>query len=245
MVPSSIASAGHILSSTHCDQFHRNGFLALHEVWNPGAVTEVRDLIDGLFQSAGRECGALPNLVCRMPQLRDTAIFQSCLAIAKQLLGRTTLFACDNALYKEPHGTHGTPWHQDGAFHGRYFPNNTLAFWVPLQDVMPKNGCMQYIPLEKYQILLPHRPYYPNDPQSMMTDHADSSLAIMCPLRTGDAVIHGPLTLHAAFANQSDDIRRTWLLTFRPWGKWGTLAPSRLVQRAKLLRNGLLYQRHV
>ncbi|HVG02590.1 MAG TPA: phytanoyl-CoA dioxygenase family protein [Nitrospira sp.] len=72
---------------------------------------------------------------------------------------------------------------------------------------------MQYIPLEKYPILLPHRPYYPNDRHSMMTDHADASQAIACPLHAGDFVIHGPLTLHAAFVNQTDDIRRTWLLT--------------------------------
>ena len=51
-------------------------------------------------------------------------------------------------------------------------------------------------------ILLPHRPYYPNDWHSMMTDHADATHAIVCPLHAGDAVIHGPLTLHAASANR-------------------------------------------
>ena len=239
MVPSSSASICRTLSSAQCIQFHRDGFLAVHDAWSQAAVTEVRHLIDGLYQSVGRDFGALPNLARLRPQLRETAVFRTCLAIAQQLLGRTTRYVCDNALYKEPHGTHGTPWHQDGAFHGKYFPNNTLAFWVPLQDVTPENGCMQYIPLPQYPVLLPHRPYYPNDRDSMMTDYADVSQAIVCPLRTGDAVIHGPLTLHAASANQTDDIRRTWLLTFRPWGKWGALAPSRWVQRACLIRNAL------
>ncbi len=231
------------LNPFDCLQFYREGFLAIHEAWTQDAVKEVRGIVDGLYKSAGREYGALPNLVQQAPHLRETAVFRTCLTMAKQLLGRTALLACDNALYKEPHGVHGTPWHQDGAFHGRYFPNNTLLFWVPLVDVTPVNGCMQYIPQDKHQILLPHRPYYPNDKHSMMTDHADSTRAILCPLRVGGAVMHGPLTLHAASSNHSDTIRRTWLLTFRPWGKWGSLAPSRLVQGARLVRNAVLHPR--
>ena len=236
MVTSLSAPTRHPLSSSQRLQVHPDGFLAVHHAWSHSAVSEVRQLIDGLYGSEGRDCGALPNLVRRSPRLLETAVFRTCLAMAKQLLGRSAMFACDNALYKEPHGAHGTPWHQDGAFHGKYFPNNTLAFWVP--DVTVENGCMQYIPLQKYPILVPHRPYYPNDRHSMMTDHADASQAIVCPLRAGDVLAHGPLTLHAASPNQTDHIRRTWLLTFRPWGKWGALAPSRLVQRARLIRNG-------
>jgi ectoine hydroxylase-related dioxygenase (phytanoyl-CoA dioxygenase family) len=224
-----------ILSVAQRRQFQRNGFLAVHDVWSEEAVSEVRKVIDELFQSAGRDWGPLPNLVHRRSELRKTAIFRSCLHIARQLMGRATQYACDNALYNEPHGTHGTPWHQDRAFHGRYFPNNPLAFWVPLEDVTPENGCMRYIPLERYPILLPHRPYYPNDEQSMMTDHAGSDHAIICPLRAGDLVTHGPLTLHAASINGTNDIRRTWLLTFRPWGRWGALAPSLVVQRGRMI----------
>jgi ectoine hydroxylase-related dioxygenase (phytanoyl-CoA dioxygenase family) len=243
MVTSLSSSTRRALSSAQRLQFHRDGFLVVRDAWSLAAVTEVRQMIDELYQLEGRHCGAIPNLVSRNPALRKTAIFCTCLAIAQELLGRTTRYACDNALYKEPHGTHGTPWHQDGAFHGKHFPNNTIGVWVPLQDVTAENGCMQYIPLQKYPILLPHRPFYPNDRHSMMTDHADASQAIDCPLHAGDVAIHGPLTLHAAFVNQTDDIRRTWLLTFRPWGKWGTLAPSRLVQRARLIRNGFFHSR--
>lgn len=58
---SSTATIHRILSSSHCAQFHRDGFLALHYVWSQGAVTEVRHLIDGLFESADRVCGPLPN----------------------------------------------------------------------------------------------------------------------------------------------------------------------------------------
>jgi ectoine hydroxylase-related dioxygenase (phytanoyl-CoA dioxygenase family) len=230
------------LDTEELTRYKHDGFLSIAGVASVSDVLEVRGMIDDLYARHGRTCGAIDHLLHLAPQLRHTRVFGSCLAIAKQLLGRTTMYAHDGGLYKEPHGKHGTPWHQDGAFHGKYFPNHTVAFWIPLQDVTAENGCMQYIPLEKRQILLPHRPYYSNDYGSMTTDAADESRAVACPVHMGDATVHGPLTLHFAFRNSTDSIRRTWLLTFRPWGKWGFFAPSRFIHRLSNIRNRVLYR---
>jgi hypothetical protein len=217
------------------DQYKRQGFLKITGLAPAGDIARIKQIIDAIYASHGRQYGTIGSVVRFAPELRDTAVFRSCLAIAKQVMGRTTLFAGDNTLYKEPHGTHGTPWHQDGAFHGKYFPNNTVAFWIPLQDATLENGCLHYIPLHQHQVLLPHHPYYPNDYESMMTDEVNPAEAVACPLFAGDATVHGPLTPHSALPNNTEFIRRTWLLTFRPWGRWGFLAPSRLVQRGRQL----------
>lgn len=234
-----------VLNGPELLQYRRDGFLRILKLSPPDAIAEVRAILDSVYAKHGREYGSIDGLLHLAPELKMTQVFGSCLAIAKQILGRTTMYACDNGLYKEPHGKHGTPWHQDGAFHGKYFPNNTVAFWVPLQDVTMENGCMHYIPLRKRQILLPHRPYYPNDYRSATTDGVDSTLAVVCPIHAGDAMIHGPLTLHSALANRTDSIRRTWLLTFRPWGKWGFFAPSRLVHRARVIQNRLIWHMRI
>ncbi len=42
------------LNPFDCLQFHREGFLAIHEAWTQDAVKEVRGIVDGLYQSAGR-----------------------------------------------------------------------------------------------------------------------------------------------------------------------------------------------
>jgi ectoine hydroxylase-related dioxygenase (phytanoyl-CoA dioxygenase family) len=231
-----------VLNAQELAQFKQQGFLKITALASPEDILEVRRIIDRLYACQQKEYGSIDGLLHLVPELRATATYDSCLAIAKQILGRPTMYACDNGLYKEPHGKHGTPWHQDGAFHGKYFPNNTLAFWVPLQDATLENGCMHYIPLHKGQILLPHRPYYPNDYRSVTTDGVDDTLAIACPLRAGDATVHGPLTLHSALANSTDFIRRTWLLTFRPWGKWGFFAPSRLLHRFTAIRDRLTWR---
>jgi hypothetical protein len=234
---------GHrMLSAEELVRYKRQGFLSIPALASVAHVQEVPRILDQVYAAHGMDCGSIDNILGLAPELKANPVFASCLAIAKQILGRTTMYACDNSLYKEPHGKHGTPWHQDGAFHGKYFPNNTLAFWVPLQDVSLENGCMQYIPLQKRQILLPHRPYYPNDYRSATTDGIDGTLGVACPLHAGDATIHGPLTLHSAPANSTDFIRRTWLLTFRPWGKWGYFAPSRLLHRARVVQDRLIWR---
>lgn len=217
--------------------FHEQGFLSVTNLACVSEVAHVQRIIDGLYHQKGKEFGFLRNPSALAPELRHSPIYASCQAIAQQLLGHHTWSSCDLALYKEPHGRFGTPWHQDAAFHSKYSPNNTIIFWIPLQDVTPDNGCMHFIPMRPRQELLPHRPFYPNDKSSMTTDHIEPSEAIACPLRMGEATIHGPLTPHMAPPNSTAFARRTWTITFTPWGRWGFLTPARLAQRARLLRD--------
>ncbi|MEX5216462.1 MAG: phytanoyl-CoA dioxygenase family protein [Nitrospiraceae bacterium] len=223
-----------ILDSREVADFQQDGFLKITSFSPSTDIAQVRAIIDHAYADQGREFGAQDNLLHRAPELRRSSVYQACCAIAKQLLGTTTRYVCDQALYKEPHGKHGTPWHQDGAFHGQ-FANNTIAFWIPFQDVTVENGCLHFIPLRKRRVLLPHRPSYPNDYRSLMTDHVDASEGGACSLSVGEATVHGSLTLHMALANRTDFIRRVWTLTFTPWGQWGFLTPSRLLNRARTL----------
>jgi hypothetical protein len=42
--------------------------------------------------------------------------------------------------------------------------------------------------MERNQAVLPHRPFFPDDPSSLMTDDVDDSKAVHCPLSAGGAV---------------------------------------------------------
>jgi ectoine hydroxylase-related dioxygenase (phytanoyl-CoA dioxygenase family) len=223
-----------MLDSREVVDFQQQGFLRITPFCSSTDIAQVRAITDQAYANEGRPFGAQDNILHRAPELRRTSVYRACCAIAKQLLGRTTRYVSDQGIYKEPHGKHGTPWHQDGAFHGQY-PNNIIVFWIPLQDVTIENGCLHFISLRNSTNLLPHRPSYSNDYRSLMTDHVDPSQAVAYPLSMGEATVHGPLTLHMALANRTDFIRRTWTLTFAPWGQWGFLTPSRLVKRAKTL----------
>ena len=181
-----------IVSSEAVAQFREQGVLKVTALARRSDIAQVRRLIDDVYRSQGRESGAIPNPSRLAPALRRSPVYRACLTIAKQLLGPSTGYACDCALYKEPHGLHGTPWHQDAAFHSKYSPHNTLIFWIPLQDVTPENGCMRFIPRSTTPELLPHRPFYPGDATSMMTDEADERQALSVPCGPGMRRRMGP-----------------------------------------------------
>jgi hypothetical protein len=226
-----------LLSSHEVSSFKHQGFLSASMLTEPSEMVWIGSVIDNLYTEKGMTYGALDTPSRITPALHTTRVFRSCLAIARQLLGRTAMYGYDRALYKEPHGGLGSPWHQDAGFHGKYSLHNSIVFWVPLHDVTPENGCMQYIPLEPNQAVLPHEPYFPNDPSSLMTKYVDESKGVNCPVQLGGATIHGALTLHRAHVNTSDTPRRIWTLTFRPWGRWGVVAPARMMHVARVLMN--------
>jgi ectoine hydroxylase-related dioxygenase (phytanoyl-CoA dioxygenase family) len=114
---------------------------------------------------------------------------------------------------------------------------NTVLFWLPLQAVTEINGCMRYEAGSHRRGLLPHYRYDPADPYTLITDHVQADRVVACPMEAGGAVLHLPLTLHSAYPNATPHVRRVWALLFRPLGKFGFLAPSRLLQQAKLLRD--------
>jgi hypothetical protein len=230
-------SGPRLLTSQEVSTFKQQGFLRVSMLTQPGEIAWIGDVIDDLYANKGLTYGAMNTPSRLAPALRSTTVFRSCLAIARQLLGRTAMYGYDRALYKEAHGGLGSPWHQDAGFHGKYSLHNSIVFWVPLHDVTPENGCMQYIPLEPNQAVLPHEPYFPNDPSSLMTKYMDESKAVDCPLQAGGATIHGALTLHSAHVNTSDAPRRIWTLTYRPWGRWGVVVPARIVHVARALLN--------
>lgn len=232
---------GHrILTVEEVNRYRDEGFLRVPILTRRSEIAWIGSMIDRLYAQQGLAYGAIDTPTRRAPALHNTCVFRSCQAIARQLLGFTAFYGNDRALYKEAHGSVGSPWHQDAGFHGKYSLHNSIVFWIPLHDVDTENGCMQYIPLERNQAVLPHRPFFPNDPSSSMTDPVDESKAVNCPLTAGGATIHGARTLHTAHVNTSAMTRRVWTLTFRPWGRWGGLAPSRVVHMARVMSRDIL-----
>ena len=50
---------------------------------------------------------------------------------------------------------------------------------------------------------------------TLVTDNVDDSTAVVCPLAIGGVTMHHPLTLHYTGANQSDGIRKAWIIHFQ------------------------------
>lgn len=223
-----------ILSVDDVAYFHEMGFVCIPQITTAEEVAWIRDTCDRLFERrAGWETGDLfdfagtdaPGTTLKAPQLshpskyepalKQTHFYNSALAMARQLLGPSAQFVFDHAMLKPARTGASTPWHQDEAFYPFKGGSNVLTFWMPLQDVDARNGCLNFIPGSNKGPLLQHRRIN-NDPRihGLEALGVNESLMISCPLRAGGATVHGYHTLHHSNPNISDGPRRAYAVLF-------------------------------
>jgi ectoine hydroxylase-related dioxygenase (phytanoyl-CoA dioxygenase family) len=127
--------------------------------------------------------------------------------IAAQLLGvdRVRLYH-DQALFKEPSGGH-TPWHQDAG----YWPldgERCITMWLPLQDVSPAMGSLQFASGTNAVGSLADLTISDESDDFFETlAGRDFPVTEPATLAVGDASFHGGWTLHRALANTTDRMR--------------------------------------
>lgn len=228
-------SACSSLSDEQVKYFWENGFVVVENVTTREEVAEMREVYDRLFASRrGWQSGDLfdfaspddPNKALSLPQLlwpsRHEPYFQNTIirtnthAIARQLLGPKAENMNEHAILKPAFTGGPTPWHQDESFNnvGSGF-RESIAMWMPLQDVTEANGCLWYIPKSNLGPLYPHRSPN-NDPtiHGLVTTPPDESLAVPVCMPAGAVLIHHSMTLHSAGANIGPEPRRAYVLGF-------------------------------
>jgi hypothetical protein len=241
---SPIATADRDVPAVSAESFARDGFLSIESLTTPEDIELTRSLLDPLFDrfnSLGDRAVDLagplePGVALRSPEvnealileprLRQTRIYARCREIARQLLGVPVGYQFDHAIFKPPHNKTPTAWHQDEAYSAGPIPLWSAHFWIPLQPVTVNNGCMWFVPGSNRGPLLPHHvaskrfngANAPTTGATLAADNVDDSTAVACPLPTGGATVHHPLTLHYTGANESDDYRKVWILHFGAYG---------------------------
>ena len=222
------------LTSDQIEFFHREGYLALDALMEPGEVEQLRIVYDELFASqAGREEGnqndlvgaddddrpaTLPQIVNPSkyaPQLEQMAIRGQACGVAQQLLGADAKMQGEHAIMKPPKTEATTPWHQDEAYWAGDLEYNTLGIWIPLQDVTPESGSLRYIPGSHKSGVMTHQPIG-NDPRvhGLETNEVDESKAVTFSIPAGGALIHHCRMIHGAGGNLTSAPRRAYIFAF-------------------------------
>lgn len=229
-----ISSDAAELAPQHTRGFETDGFLSIPSVSPPGEIRWLTELYDQMFaDQVGYEDGYLvdfagdeaagemriPQLlgpVAYRPELRETAVWRNCEAMARQLIGPKATFRFDHFLTKPANGGVPTPWHQDQAFYPRGTRYQTISFWIPLQDVARESGCLKYIAASHTGPLHMHQPIGGNTGvhglEALSVD--EGTRVRYCPLSAGGAVVHHRLTLHGADANTTETPRRAYGIAF-------------------------------
>jgi Phytanoyl-CoA dioxygenase (PhyH) len=163
------------------------------------------------------------------PRLANTLTFKRCAAVAERLLGRPVEYRFDHAIYKPPFNGAATPWHQDEAYDHKSAVEGraplwalerkylSAHFWIPVQDVTRDMGCMEFIPGSHRGALARHHGRDRlRDTHALELVDLDTTQAVACPIRAGDATVHFPRTAHYTGPNRTRTPRMAWVLVFGP-----------------------------
>lgn len=223
-----------VLTSDAIRNFREQGFLVIPEICPAQEVDRLCGVYDRLFaERVGWDKGdffdfagpdtpgsvpVLPQLLAPSryePSLKNTIFRTNALAVARQLLGRSTKLVYEHAMLKPARIGAETPWHQDEAFFRIYTDYQSITIWMPLQPVDLSNGCMEFIAGSHTGPVVPHRRLN-DDPrlQALEAYGVDLSRPVSCPLPAGAAVVHHCRTLHHAGPNLTDGPRRAYALAY-------------------------------
>jgi len=213
--------------------WQRDGILPIETLLNATEVAEVRSVLDdllagkyatdhlrsdlsGVSNTKGQE--KITQLMRPSLVLDNTSplpIFAKTKKIAKEILGEDVAMDFDMIINKMPQTYAITPWHQDAAYWPSLTDTRAASFWISLDDVDKKNGCMMYIPRSHKKPLQKHE--FAHTGGALCTQIAPEANIYYGELKAGSVIAHDGGTLHAALGNKSNDRqRRAWIINYRP-----------------------------
>ncbi len=232
-----IHSAGEPFALAEADvqRFRTEGFLTVERLMPADEVTATRATMTRLFDSrAGFDEGARFDFLSAdddpdkpaMPQILRPSVYAPELLrgvaaeragiVARQLLGDEARLSYDHVMMKPPLDGVATPWHQDDAFADPAFESRSVSFWIPLQAVDERNGCLCFMPGSPDRDVLPHRSPGGDDRVHGLEciEGFDAAEGVSCPIEAGGCTIHTARTLHGAGPNRSKAPRTAFVMVF-------------------------------
>ena len=134
-----------------------------------------------------------------------------------------------------PHQDVVCHWHQDDAYYVKQSESQArMSVWMPLQDAHAQNGCLWVVPHSHLWGLKEHHTKsFGQCRLSMDEREIDLSHVIPVPVKAGSAVLFSALLWHGSRGNQTDAVRRAFIVSYQeaavPRGngeQWKILRPA-------------------
>ena len=218
-----------MLRPEQAEQFDRDGFVVLPDVFDAAALAPVVTEIDGFEAEiesrleqvdGGRvaiaEAGAITfatHLVTKSDRLRAFASHSVFAGLCADLIGPDANLYWDQAVYKKPEKPRRFPWHQDNGY-AFVEPQQYLTCWVALTDANLANGCPQVARGRHTAGTLQHH-YVDPLGWECFSDPDDVAVA---EVAAGGIVVFSSLTPHLTGPNTSDAVRKAYILQYAPAG---------------------------
>ena len=219
------------LSGAQVEQFDREGFVVVPDVFTPSTVKALVAEIDRYEAEVDQflhdqndkrfliaESGAITfstHLVARSPSMRSFACDAFFVGACADLIGPDVNLYWDQAVYKKPEKPRRFPWHQDNGY-AFVEPQQYLTFWVALSDATVSNGCPLVVRgMHRHGTLAHH---YVDPLGWECLQDPDPSQVVAAEVGAGGVVLFSSLTPHLTGPNLTSQVRKAYILQYAPAG---------------------------
>jgi ectoine hydroxylase-related dioxygenase (phytanoyl-CoA dioxygenase family) len=198
------------------DAFDDDTLRRLDDALSPGDA-RAREFLsaapDGRFGVAGVDTQVVaPHAVTRNDFARELTAAPVLAGIARDLVGSDVRLYWDQSVYKQAHSREPVLWHQDNGY--TYVePQSYLTCWIAITDATPENGCVSVMPRVHRGGTLRHATTAIGE-----ECWGDWDTAVDVPVQAGSIVVFTSLTPHATRRNQTDAVRKAYIVQYVPDG---------------------------
>ena len=217
------------LTGQELAHYHEKGWVVPRFELPPGLIEEMRgeydallarhsDIASDIIMAPHQTNGGSMGIVGSEKWL-EFATHPGLMAIARQLIGDDIILWGTTLFGKPANNGKQTPWHQDGEYYP-IRPLDVLTIWIPLDDVTPDNGPMEFIPGSHRTRQLFSHSWIEGDDKTINlvcdAEHFDESTAEPLLLKAGQVSFHDVYMIHGSQANRTDRRRAAFIVRLMP-----------------------------
>lgn len=204
--------------------YDEQGYVLIPEVFSAEELEEIDQEIDRILPEAdakGDRSGWIYKVAGKSDLAGRFAEDERLLGLIETIVRPGIAIHSSKLVTKLPRSEDICHWHQDEAFYLDADNPDTvsktrMSVWVPLQDANEQNGCLWTVPgshkwgLESYTIADYGTCTKRIDREAYANEHA-----VAVPVEAGSAVLFSAWTWHHSKNNQTDTIRRAFIVSYQ------------------------------
>jgi hypothetical protein len=206
--------------------YERDGYVAVPDVLPPAELEALDRELDRLSaipaNTAGpTRAGWIYAVGQRSELTRQFAADARLLALIEGVVFPGIAIHSSKLVTKLPQSSDICHWHQDEAFYTKpddptTYAQRRMSVWVPLQDTDERNGCLRVVPGSQRWGIDPWTAQETGTCQRRVNrvDYADEH-AVPLPVRAGAVVLFSAYTWHHSKNNQTDTVRRAFIVSYQ------------------------------
>lgn len=205
-------------------RYDEQGFVLIPDVFTAAELEGIDQEIDRILPQAdakGERAGWIYKVAEKSDIAGRFAEDERLLGLIETIVHPGIAIHSSKIVTKLPRSDDICHWHQDEAFYldandPETVSTTRMSVWVPLQDANRHNGCLWIVPgshrwgLESYTIADTGTCTKKIDREAYANEHA-----IAVPVNAGSAVLFSAWTWHHSKNNQTDTIRRAFIVSYQ------------------------------